>query len=235
MAIIAGNHANHLTVAAIDLFRHVPPDISSSIARALSIKLFDAGACIVESEYPPKVACFVLSGTARISHLTRAGREVVLAERRAGECVGIFEQRACANLNFKTHAIEPTCAAFMRMGDFEDVLKRCPELLRRLVKQGSSFVRILSERFVELSALRVRYRIYSELLRLSCNSDGSRQTPILSPAPRHSELASRVSTHREAVTRELGRLERAGVIERDRGLLIIRDASYLRDAVRAML
>jgi CRP/FNR family cyclic AMP-dependent transcriptional regulator len=41
----------------------------------------------------------------------------------------------------------------------------------------------------------------------------------LNPAPTHSDLAARISTHREAVSRELSRLSKLGVIER-RGRII---------------
>ena len=49
-----------------------------------------------------------------------------------------------------------------------------------------------------------------------------------SPPPTHSELAARVSSHREAVTRELGALKRAGLIERRRGAIALLDAERLR-------
>ena len=45
--------------------------------------------------------------------------------------------------------------------------------------------------------------------------------------PTHADIASRVSTHREAVTRELIDFARAGLVERRSGALIIRDVSRL--------
>jgi len=52
------------------------------------------------------------------------------------------------------------------------------------------------------------------------------------PAPTHVEIASRVSTHREAVTRELARLARIGIIERRRGTLLIKNVDRLAAMVR---
>jgi predicted transcriptional regulator len=51
------------------------------------------------------------------------------------------------------------------------------------------------------------------------------------PAPTHVEIASRVSTHREAVTRELNRLSRIGIIERRGGTLMVKDVTRLAEMV----
>jgi len=55
----------------------------------------------------------------------------------------------------------------------------------------------------------------------------------VAPAPTHTEIASRVSTHREAVTRELTRLSRTGLIERQRNGLLVKDVERLAEMVHA--
>jgi hypothetical protein len=51
-------------------------------------------------------------------------------------------------------------------------------------------------------------------------------------APTHSEIASRTSTHREAVSRELNRLSRLGIIERRGRNLVVKDIDRLTTMVR---
>ena len=63
---------------------------------------------------------------------------------------------------------------------------------------------------------------------------GPRSASRLVPPPKHADIASRVSTHREAVTRELNRLERIGVIERGSGVLVIRDVDRLAEMLHKM-
>jgi len=53
----------------------------------------------------------------------------------------------------------------------------------------------------------------------------------VSPPPTHAELAARVSSHREAITRELNALARARLIERRRGAIVLLDAGRLRGMV----
>ena len=57
------------------------------------------------------------------------------------------------------------------------------------------------------------------------------KTANIVPAPTHAEIASRTSTHREAVTRELNRLAKLGIIEQRNRMLFVKDVSRLRALV----
>ena len=59
----------------------------------------------------------------------------------------------------------------------------------------------------------------------NCATDPN--TAIISPIPTHAQIASFISTHREAITRELNDLARAGLIEKHTGKLVIRDVAEL--------
>jgi Crp-like helix-turn-helix protein len=80
------------------------------------------------------------------------------------------------------------------------------------------------------SALPVHCRVHAELLRiavpLKINNDA-----ILSPAPTHEEIASRISTHREAVTREMARLEESGLLRKEGRTLRIKNVERLHRLV----
>jgi DNA-binding MarR family transcriptional regulator len=54
---------------------------------------------------------------------------------------------------------------------------------------------------------------------------------VLSPPPTHAEIAGRIGSHREAVTRQLSALERQGLILRRRGGIALLDAERLRRMV----
>ncbi len=58
---------------------------------------------------------------------------------------------------------------------------------------------------------------------------------MISPAPTHAEIASRISTHREAVTRELNSLARAKLIEKRGTTLVIREIAALTRLVEDAL
>jgi CRP-like cAMP-binding protein len=95
-------------------------------------------------------------------------------------------------------------------------------------------VRSLTKRVYEFSTLAVNNRIHAELLRLASLAPREGKGARLAPAPTHAEIASRISTHREAVTRELNRLARIGIIERKNGTLIVRDLGRLAAMLHEM-
>jgi CRP/FNR family transcriptional regulator, cyclic AMP receptor protein len=96
-------------------------------------------------------------------------------------------------------------------------------------------IRCLSDRVVEFSALAVQHRVHAELLRLARISSPGHATAVIYPVPTHTDIANRISTHREAVTRELGNLCRAGLLERRNGSLVIRDVNKLSKMVADVL
>jgi CRP-like cAMP-binding protein len=95
-------------------------------------------------------------------------------------------------------------------------------------------VRALTKRVYEFSTLAVNNRIHAELLRLASLAPREGKGARLNPAPTHAEIASRISTHREAVTRELNRLARIGIIERKSGTLLVRDLDRLAAMLHEM-
>jgi CRP-like cAMP-binding protein len=102
-------------------------------------------------------------------------------------------------------------------------------MTRRLTTQ----VRSLTNRVFEMSALHVQARLHCELLRLARtrgDADG-----LVDPAPTHEELANRIGTHREAVTREFGLLSDQKILESGRRRLRFLDIGRLEDALRSTL
>jgi CRP-like cAMP-binding protein len=96
-------------------------------------------------------------------------------------------------------------------------------------------IRELTTRVYEFSTLAVRYRIQAELLRLARLAGSEGKTARIVPAPTHEEIASRTSTHREAVTRELNRLAKMGVLDQLNRELWIRDIDRLAGLVDAAI
>jgi CRP-like cAMP-binding protein len=114
-----------------------------------------------------------------------------------------------------------SAAAFLKLLQTEPSVNR--ELLLKLVKT----IRMLDRRVFEFSTLAVNNRIRSEILRIAKLSQRKGKYAYLVPAPTHVEIASRVSTHREAVTRELTRLANLGILKREGHALIINDVDRL--------
>ena len=92
-------------------------------------------------------------------------------------------------------------------------------------------VRRLSERVFEFSTLVVQNRVHAELLRLAGEAGGRQTEVVFSPAPSLSDIADRISTHREAVSRELSRLTTIGLLRREGSDLTITNVAKLAKLV----
>ena len=110
---------------------------------------------------------------------------------------------------------------------FWRLLREAPPIAERLLQRFAGLVRGLSERVIDLSTLGVQNRIHAELLRLAREAGVAGNTARIDPAPKHTEIAGRVSTYREQVTRELSALVKMGIVERGDHALVIRDVARL--------
>ncbi len=83
----------------------------------------------------------------------------------------------------------------------------------------------------EVSALGVRERVRKELTRLAALGEKRSGVITVKPAPTHYDLAARIGSHREAITRELNRLAQLGIIKLRRQEITILDLHRLEAEV----
>jgi CRP-like cAMP-binding protein len=114
---------------------------------------------------------------------------------------------------------------------FLQILKSEPLVAMELLKRLVAKVRTLTQRVYEFSSLDVANRTRAELLRLARLAPRQGKKVSISPIPTHAEMASRISTHREAVTRELNRLSKLGIVQRCGSALLVNDIEWLEELV----
>ena len=175
---------------------------------------------------------WVVSGQVRITYHSFSGQEVLLSDFSAGEMFGELSAidgcKRSATVMAKTNCL----LASMPNADFLQLVythsSLCLAILQRLTRQ----VRRLTERVFDFSTLAVRQRLHTELLHLAQNhlQPGSNRV-VISPAPTHHDMANLISTHREAITRELNILAKEKILTRDKRDLIILDLNKLKKLV----
>lgn len=124
-----------------------------------------------------------------------------------------------------------TRIARLRAGRFRQLLDEHPRVKDRLLRQLVGLARQMTDRIFEFSALAVQNRVQAEILRLSQEAGVSNNVARLTAPPTHESMAARVSTHREAVSREISRLQRLGILERHGRSWVIVDVSGLSNLV----
>lgn len=177
---------------------------------------------------------FVLSGSFEVLITARDGQDVVVRDLGPGAMFGdlaaLDQQPRSATVTATSEGSVARVSAEAFMAAVLEVPGASRWFMQRLGKE----IRRLTDKIFELSALAARGRLHCELLRLVASSPRSGTFVRLEPAPTHESLAQRIGSQREAVSRELARLEKASVLHRARRFIEI-DATKLANLVEIEL
>jgi CRP-like cAMP-binding protein len=224
-------------LAGIAILGGLAPAELATLARRCRWRRYGAGQTILQYGDSGRDVYFVVHGRACAMYHSASGREVRFGDLYAGAVFGEF-----AAIDGAPHMADVVCVtdalvAAMPAELFREVLHRHATVCAAVLCRLTGIARTMSRRVIEFSTLPVRHRIHAELLRLarSDTPGPQRRTAAIAPAPTHAEIASRISTHREAVSRELADLTRHGVIERRGSDLIVHDVRALARMVEEAL
>jgi CRP-like cAMP-binding protein len=219
------------TLARIPLFRSLSSEETARLDTQCIWRRAKERETILDYKDEGSDIYFVTRGEVRVLIRPVSGRTSVFRTIRDGEYFG------------ELAAIDgrPRSAAIVAMTDAV-IAKMSPRVLRETVHRHSDVcdqllaslvaeIRTLANRVNEFSVLDVPTRIRSELLRLARKDGGDGLSVVISPPPTHAELAARVSAGREAVTRELNKLKRDGLLETRRGAIVLLDPRRLSQSV----
>jgi CRP-like cAMP-binding protein len=199
----------------------------AQIAQSCAWHDFEASQTIVSYQDDSSDVLFLLTGKARVITFSSDGIPVLFADLAAptmfGEIAAIDGKPRSASVE----ALEPCVVASLPAREFERLLLREPGAAVETLRALTAEVRRLSERVFEFSTMVVQGRVQAELIRLAQDAGHSHGEAVLSPAPSLADIASRISTHREAVSRELSRLTTLGLLRREHGGLKIVDMGRL--------
>ncbi len=175
---------------------------------------------------------FVLRGVIRSWIRSGNGREVTLRVYPAGTNFGQNSVLTGVPRAGQVSAQTDCLIGEIAGGAFVEHVRGSADLGLAVIRSMGRAEAELSARVFELSALEVRYRIHAALVRLARERAAVDGPVTIRPAPTHAALAVVVGAAREAVTRELKDLERAGVVVTHREAIELLDVAYLEASVR---
>ena len=223
-------------LSCVSLFSALPSEDLEEIAKRCSWRSYSGGEEILAYLDASHDVYFIVSGSAKVLIYSTQGKAVGFRDLAPGD---VFGELAAIDGGTRSAGIEaaPKCGvAIMSSSDFRDLLLQYPAVSQALNLHLTQQIRSLTQRIYEFSTLAVNNRIQAELLRLAREStnDGpvGSTAPHITPAPTHAAVAARVSTHREAVTRQISSLTKNGILERKGKSLVIRDIEQLEVMVR---
>jgi CRP-like cAMP-binding protein len=221
-------HPSGRSLRSITIFNSVAPEALARIEASCTWRTYQPSEAIVAHLDPSRDMYFLVDGAARISLYSANGRQIVFRDVGSGSFFGEFSALDGRPRSASVEALKTSLVAKMSDKTFTEMLTREPSIALALLRHMVGIAREQTGRIFEFSALAVNNRIQAELLRLASGVTSDGKTATISPPPTHSDIANRISTHREAVTRELNRLSKLGLIKQDRGGLTICDLDRLR-------
>jgi CRP/FNR family cyclic AMP-dependent transcriptional regulator len=165
-----------------------------------------------------------------VTRFTVDGREVIFSDVSAGGVFGEFSAIDSGPRSASGVAQSDCTLARMPSAAFRTLLRENNGVSQQLIALLVGKIRSMSERVFELSTLVVRQRVRRELLRMVANigKPDSRGGVMITPAWRE-DIAARIGSHREAVSREVSRLDHEHLIEAGTGWIRIIDVDRLKD------
>lgn len=222
------------SLAGVRILSNLDAAERQRVARFCEGRRYPRGAEIVAHGDRNCDVFLIVSGRVSTSVLSPAGRRITFQALGAGDTFGELAWIDAEVRATSVVAAQETFVARIPSRAFGEILDAYPAVCHAVMRRLTGLVRHLCERVYELHTLDVRERVRVELCRMA-ETEGtflSGNSVVLSPAPRHADIASRVGTIRESVTRVLRDLARERIVQREDGKLVIRDLAALGCARR---
>ena len=211
----------------IALFEELNDGELAHLAERCSTRTYEKNAQILGEQDPTTDVFFILAGSVRANSVSPKGREVIYSEFRAGDIFGEFSAIDGRPRSSAVSALTDCVVSRMPAKAFFEFLRSNGIVSTKLVELLVAKIRSMSERVFEVSALSVSERLRRELVRLAATGERQGKVIVIKPAPTHYDIAARIGSHREAVTREFNRLESEKLLEVGRRHISILDLTRL--------
>jgi CRP/FNR family transcriptional regulator, cyclic AMP receptor protein len=221
-------HPVRIDAASVTLLSALPEALRDEVLRACTNQHFAPGESIVGESDETTDLFFLFAGRVAVKSYSELGYQVSYIELPAGAMFGEFsavdgEPRAAT-----VEALTDVTVARLRRDRFRRLLEREAALGVALAGHLVKRARALSERIFEFSTFPVASRVRLELLRLARPAPPGTDRIVIKPAPTHQEIAARISTHREAVSREIADLAHRKIVVSGRQTIEIVSLRALR-------
>ncbi len=216
----------------IALLEGLPDERLQTLAARCTWKRYEPEQRIISWNAQDSDLHMVVAGKVRITIYSAAGRQVTFNDEVSGGAFGFLSAIDGKPRSADAVALDSVLIASISREVFKEIVQEEPLVRERLLIRLTGLIRQLSDRVIDLSTLGVQNRVHAEVLRLAREAGVVGNRARIEPAPKHADIASRVSTYREQVTRELSALTRFGVLQKDAGALVVKDVGRLEQMVK---
>jgi len=191
--------------------------------------VYKRGEFIIRPGEAPSGIFYIEAGQVKAYNISKYGEENLLIIRREHEIFPLIWAITGQERHIIYEAIGPTTVWRLGQDDFLELLHKHPDMTPVMLDMVTEMYRIHSERILNLEYRSVRERLISFLLSMADRfglpgSDGW----VINAPLRQQDIASSINDSRETTSRELGVLERKGLIKNGQGFITLLDLEKLK-------
>lgn len=208
------------------------PSWYNSIVSKTGTRQFEAGSVIALQGEDEQHVGYILSGRAKAISFSVNGDATWVGYFQTGE---FFGHTALLSQNpppFEIIAETQMEILLISSSVMQDLLNETDGPHLEIARDLALRLDQMTSRLIEAYTLSAKGRICAELSRLSRVIGIAPDTHIIRPNPVFVELAERVNSTRETVSRTVSDLQKKGILSREPGAIVIKNPNRLRDAIR---
>ncbi len=222
-----------MKISDFPFFRDISEADTRSLIEHTRRVEFQPGETILAKGSRIECVYFIVKGRIKESTYSRSGKEIVFSTLEQGDCFGIVSphQMECTKSDFIACTRAEVFA--VRVSEFIRLMRADPSVTESVLDEVTNQAHKFSDKLYEIRAMDVPARTRAELLRHMSHAACAQGSSFaeIDNLPTHEEIANRIFTHREAVSREISKLKRDGIIFRTANNRLVANIGLLQKMV----
>jgi CRP-like cAMP-binding protein len=192
----------------------------------------ETGQIIYHQGEPVDTVALITIGEAAGFSYSENGDETWVCQFREGQLVGTLAALSSDVLIYEIQALTDVTLIRIPLSDFNHRLETDPQFSRFVIDDLAARLNVSQCDLVKMHTLSVKGRICSELLHMAETVGVDLDHMVIRPSPVFVDLARRLNSTRETVSRTISNLREIGIIKREPGALIITSPDRLRHVIQ---
>jgi len=218
-----------MRLANNNLLIGLPASVVDHVEKLCEFKTFKQNDLVTTREEESKNFFFTVSGTYSVETIISEDQDLRYADLGENEFFGEMSAIDGLPRSADVRCRTPGVIAELKHADFERLLANEPQLTLRLLKLFTARLRQTNQRLEDFSTTAPTTRVIQQLIRLVKASSLNPGQWLISPTPKHDEIAAWTGTSKSFVSSILGQLMHDGIIVRRNRDLIILDLYSLKN------
>lgn len=204
----------------IDIFQGITLQEYSQIEEAAKTRFIKKNTLIFSQGDENNSMYIIKEGSVDVSLLTESGKELILSSLHAGDYFGELSLLDGSPISANITATSECVLIAIHKNDFFKILKNNTDLLNNVVNHLCDKIRQLTEKTQGFALLDVYERFSLLLMDMSQETENGER--VLNTSLTHKNIALRIGSSREMVSRIIKDLENGGYISIDHKIITIK-------------